>query len=281
MGGVPAGAARRLISRLEPEPRGRYAGPVGYVDAAGDGRWMLGIRAMTVDDRTARLTAGVGIVAGSDPSTELARGQLKFTAVFDALAPGRPCPTRQGPPATPGGRAGRGQASRHTPDRGRPLRARRRLTAASDTAARRADRITSASPSGSSRATKWPARGSSISSAPGMAAGQADRRPGAGRRRPTRPATTATGSASPPRAAVTAGSLVDERPLLDHERPPVAARARRGSPAQHPLVGQRRGQLVPVARAGTYRVEAPDPGQHLADADQAGHGQDVAHAPGR
>ena len=78
-----------MISRLEPEPRGNYAGPVGYVDADGDGRWMLGIRALTVDDRTARLTAGVGIVAGSEPAIELVETNLKLTAVLDALAPGR------------------------------------------------------------------------------------------------------------------------------------------------------------------------------------------------
>jgi menaquinone-specific isochorismate synthase len=88
VGGVPAGAARAMISRLEPEPRGHYAGPVGYVDGNGDGRWMLGIRALTLDDRTARLTAGVGIVAGSEPAVELVETNLKFTAVLDALAPG-------------------------------------------------------------------------------------------------------------------------------------------------------------------------------------------------
>jgi menaquinone-specific isochorismate synthase len=87
VGGVPAVAARAMITRLEPEPRGHYAGPVGYVDANGDGRWMLGIRALTVDDGTAHLTAGVGIVAGSEPAVELVETNLKLTAVLDALAP--------------------------------------------------------------------------------------------------------------------------------------------------------------------------------------------------
>ncbi len=87
VGGVPAPAARALIRRLEPESRGHYAGPVGYVDAAGDGRWMVGIRAMTVDGRTARMAAGVGIVTGSTPATELAETGLKLTAVLDALDP--------------------------------------------------------------------------------------------------------------------------------------------------------------------------------------------------
>ncbi len=88
VGGVPSEAARSLIDRLEPRSRGRYAGPVGYLDAAGDGKWVLGIRSASIRDRTAHLAAGVGIVEGSDPRTELAETNLKFNAVFDALAPG-------------------------------------------------------------------------------------------------------------------------------------------------------------------------------------------------
>ncbi len=119
VGGVPTAAARATIGRLEPEPRGRYAGPVGYVDGAGDGRWMVGIRAMTIDGPTARLAAGVGIVDGSTPATELAETNLKLTAVLDALAPGltatpadapeeapRPAPSAEAPhPHGPGIRA--------------------------------------------------------------------------------------------------------------------------------------------------------------------------------
>jgi isochorismate synthase len=88
VGGVPTQAACSLIDRLEPQSRGRYAGPVGYLDASGNGKWVLGIRAVTIRDRTARLAAGVGIVEGSDPRAELAETNLKFNAVFDALAPG-------------------------------------------------------------------------------------------------------------------------------------------------------------------------------------------------
>jgi isochorismate synthase EntC len=88
VGGVPSAAARELISALEPESRGHYAGPVGYLDAHGDGSWMLGIRSLTVHGATARLSAGVGIVDGSDPRTELIETNLKLTAVLQALAPG-------------------------------------------------------------------------------------------------------------------------------------------------------------------------------------------------
>ena len=88
VGGVPRAEALALITRLEPGPRGSYAGPVGYVDGAGDGRWMVGIRAVTVRGADVVMTAGVGIVADSDPATELEETRLKFRAVFDALAPG-------------------------------------------------------------------------------------------------------------------------------------------------------------------------------------------------
>ena len=86
--GVPRTEATDLIRHLEAGPRGTYAGPVGWVDGDGDGRWMVGIRAMTVDGDTVHMTAGVGIVAGSDPHTELLETGLKLRAVFDALAPG-------------------------------------------------------------------------------------------------------------------------------------------------------------------------------------------------
>ena len=88
VGGVPRAPALALIARLEGEPRGPYAGPVGYVDDAGDGRLDVGIRAMTVAGDTVTLTAGVGVVEGSRPETEREEATLKFAAVFDALAPG-------------------------------------------------------------------------------------------------------------------------------------------------------------------------------------------------
>ena len=99
VGGVPRDRALALISRLEPEARGHFAGPVGYVDARGDGRWMIGIRAMTVTGTDALLAAGVGVVQGSDPGMELVEVNLKLTAAFDALAPGVPFTTGDGPPA--------------------------------------------------------------------------------------------------------------------------------------------------------------------------------------
>ena len=93
VGGVPAGPARAMIDRLEPGGRGTYAGPVGFVDAAGDGRWVVGIRSMTVRDRDAQLAAGVGIVEGSIPRAERIEADLKLNAVLDALAPGATLPS--------------------------------------------------------------------------------------------------------------------------------------------------------------------------------------------
>ena len=89
VGGVPRERALRMIGELESTARDHYAGPVGWMDAHGDGRWVIGIRAATIAGRRVRLAAGVGIVAGSDPRSELRETNWKFTAVFDALAPGQ------------------------------------------------------------------------------------------------------------------------------------------------------------------------------------------------
>ncbi|HEX3840398.1 MAG TPA: isochorismate synthase [Acidimicrobiales bacterium] len=104
VGGVPTDRAVDTIAKLEPDLRGPYAGPVGYVDGNGDGHWVVGIRAATLRGSSARLAAGVGIVSGSEPQAELAETLLKFTAVFDALAPGLPFTTgrhRRALPAIP------------------------------------------------------------------------------------------------------------------------------------------------------------------------------------
>ena len=80
----PHGAARELIRELEGFDRGRYAGPVGWVDGRGDGAFGIALRCALV--RTAaRMYAGAGIVDGSVPSQELAETQDKFVAIRDAL----------------------------------------------------------------------------------------------------------------------------------------------------------------------------------------------------
>ena len=85
VGGTPRAAAVEMIRRLEVAPRGRYAGPVGWVDANGDGEFAIALRCAQLSGNVARLWAGAGIVAGSDPDAEVAETTVKFDAVLSAL----------------------------------------------------------------------------------------------------------------------------------------------------------------------------------------------------
>ena len=86
VGGTPTPAATVLIAEIEGMARDRYAGPVGWMDATGDGEWGIALRSAQVLGDTVRLFAGCGIVADSDPEAELAESQAKFVPVRDALA---------------------------------------------------------------------------------------------------------------------------------------------------------------------------------------------------
>jgi menaquinone-specific isochorismate synthase len=85
VGGTPRPEALAMIAALEAAPRGRYAGPVGWVDARGDGEFAIALRCAQLADDTARLWAGAGIVAESDPDSEVAETTAKFDAVLSAL----------------------------------------------------------------------------------------------------------------------------------------------------------------------------------------------------
>lgn len=85
VGGSPREVALALIAELEDLDRGRYAGPVGWVDAAGNGTWAVGIRSAELKGTTARLYAGVGVVADSDPAEELAETRAKLQALLGAV----------------------------------------------------------------------------------------------------------------------------------------------------------------------------------------------------
>jgi isochorismate synthase len=84
--GTPTLLAMRMIKELE-EDRGFYAGTVGWCDDAGDGEWMVAIRCAELSDDgyTARAFAGGGIVAGSDPESELAETTMKLRTVLGAF----------------------------------------------------------------------------------------------------------------------------------------------------------------------------------------------------
>jgi len=85
VGGFPAAAAIARIRELEGFPRGLYAGAIGWVNARGGGEFFVGIRSALVSGAKARVYAGNGIVAGSDPEKEFAETEWKFKAMLGAL----------------------------------------------------------------------------------------------------------------------------------------------------------------------------------------------------
>ncbi|MEJ8280620.1 isochorismate synthase [Pseudonocardia spirodelae] len=85
VGGTPTADATALIAEIEGLDRGRYAGPVGWIDADGAGEMGIALRCAELHGRTARLFAGCGIVADSDPDAEVREAAAKMRAVREAL----------------------------------------------------------------------------------------------------------------------------------------------------------------------------------------------------
>jgi isochorismate synthase len=83
--GTPRAAAAGLIARLEGFDRRFYSGLVGWVDGRGDGEWALTLRCAEISGSTARLHAGAGIVAGSEPAAEDLETEAKFGILLRAL----------------------------------------------------------------------------------------------------------------------------------------------------------------------------------------------------
>ena len=83
--GTPTILAAELISKIEGMSRGRYAGPVGWIDARGDGELGIALRSGQIDHDRIRIFAGCGIVAGSNPEKELAESSAKFAPMRSAL----------------------------------------------------------------------------------------------------------------------------------------------------------------------------------------------------
>ena len=84
--GTPREDAGKLILELESMDRGPYAGPVGWLDGAGNGEWGIALRGAVLEDpHHVRLYAGAGIVQASDPAAELAETWAKFRPMLQAL----------------------------------------------------------------------------------------------------------------------------------------------------------------------------------------------------
>ncbi len=84
--GTPTAAAVELIRVLEPFDRGRYAGPVGWVDSSGDGEWAIALRCAQISDGMITAYAGGGIVSSSIPESEFIETEMKFRPILDALS---------------------------------------------------------------------------------------------------------------------------------------------------------------------------------------------------
>jgi menaquinone-specific isochorismate synthase len=85
VGGTPRETSLAMIDALEAEPRGRYAGPCGWIDRHGDGEFVVALRGGDIAGSRAVLHAGAGIVAGSDPGLEWTETQQKLTPMLQAL----------------------------------------------------------------------------------------------------------------------------------------------------------------------------------------------------
>ena len=89
IGGWPTADALKLIREKENLDRGRYAGPIGWMDGAGDGEFAVGLRSALVQGETALLFAGCGIMGDSDPESEYEESVLKMRPMRAALGAGR------------------------------------------------------------------------------------------------------------------------------------------------------------------------------------------------
>ncbi|MFM2023996.1 MAG: hypothetical protein RLZZ56_9 [Actinomycetota bacterium] len=84
--GTPRREALALIEELEPFDRGRYAGPVGWIGADGDGEWVIALRGAQIEGNQLTAFAGCGVVSESDGQSELIETDLKFQPILGSLA---------------------------------------------------------------------------------------------------------------------------------------------------------------------------------------------------
>ncbi len=86
VGGTPRDPALAFIEKAEPFDRGWYTGGVGWLDGAGDGEFAIGLRCGLLEGTSAHVFAGAGIVADSDPDSELLETRLKLRPMLELLA---------------------------------------------------------------------------------------------------------------------------------------------------------------------------------------------------
>jgi menaquinone-specific isochorismate synthase len=85
VGGEPTDVAIEMIRELEGMDRGRYAGPVGWMDHTGNGEFAIALRCAEISGARARLFTGAGIMSDSLPENELEETRLKLGAMMSAL----------------------------------------------------------------------------------------------------------------------------------------------------------------------------------------------------
>jgi isochorismate synthase EntC len=85
VGGIPRESAYELICRLEQRDRGYFAGPLGWIDAQGDGEWWIGLRGVLISGQEFEAWAGAGIVSESDPIAEREETKNKLAVVLSTV----------------------------------------------------------------------------------------------------------------------------------------------------------------------------------------------------
>lgn len=100
--GLPRREAMAWLRTLEPFERGHYAAPIGWIDSAGDAELRVAIRSGRLQGQRLELTAGAGLVRGSEPERELQEVALKLGVLLQQLNLSAPWPSRKGPAPSTG-----------------------------------------------------------------------------------------------------------------------------------------------------------------------------------
>jgi isochorismate synthase len=86
VGGYPTAPALRFIAEHEPDERGWYGGPIGWIDSRDDADFAVALRSGVISGKHAHLYVGAGIVSGSDSESELQETGWKLKVLLSALS---------------------------------------------------------------------------------------------------------------------------------------------------------------------------------------------------